>query len=111
MTGLAPAPSPPTATRSRLRQIAMAAIGQVGFRRFADIHNLVIRRGFLGSGLGRPDFNRIESVFLIAQSLLWTAEDGVDIDWWHDWAVARLGHLDICIDGERDEGGPGELTS
>lgn len=111
MTVLSLAPSPPAVTRSRLRQIALTAIGQVGFRRFAEIHDLVIRRGFLGSGLGRPDFIRIESVFLIAQSLMWTAEDGVDIDWWHDWAVARLGHLDIRIDTESDEGGQGQPTS
>ena len=92
---------PAAPTRSRLRRIAIASYHHLGYRRFSHIHNTVIVKGFFGSGLGRDDFRRVESVFLIAQSLLWTAEDGVDLDWWHDWGLARLKDLNVPIPAER----------
>ena len=100
----------PAPTRSRLRHIAIAAIQHVGYRRYAELHNIVIVRGFFGSGLGLEDFRRVESVFLIAQSLLWSAEEGVDLAWWHDWGMARLGHLNVPIPPERSEEGEGEAN-
>ena len=104
------APSAPT--KSRLRQIALAALTDVGYPRLAHAHDIVINKGFLNSGLDREPFDRLESVFLIAQALMWTAEDGVDIDYWHDWAIARLGHLDVPVPPpESAEEGQGEADA
>lgn len=104
-------PAPNAGARSRLRQIAIAAIAHVGYRRYADIHDIVINKGFFGSGLGLEDFRRVESVFLIAQSLLWTAEDGIDIEWWHTWAITRLQHLEVPIPPESTEEGQGVMAA